>query len=98
MRVLAPARITVVVVMIVSPVLGQSVRSVMTVDIAPLYITANDRQQPLVTFDAGQILRLLQSGDEWLLVEFDDARWGRRVGWVQQKLVVVLSALPNRPD
>ena len=56
---------------------------------APIFIQPG-AQTPLRVAKAGTALKVLQEEGEWLEVEFNDPQFGRRVGWVQKKLVQVL--------
>jgi hypothetical protein len=55
---------------------------------APIFIQPG-AQTPLRVAKAGTALKVLQEEGEWLEVEFNDPQFGRRVGWVQKKLVQI---------
>ena len=55
---------------------------------APIYIQPG-AQTPLRVAKAGTALKVLQEEGEWLEVEFNDPQFGRRVGWIQKKLVQI---------
>jgi hypothetical protein len=59
---------------------------------APIFIQPG-AQTPLRVAKAGTALKVLQEEGEWLEVEFNDPQFGRRVGWVQKKLVQI-----SRPE
>lgn len=59
---------------------------------APIFVQPG-AQTPLRIAKVGTTLRVLQEEGEWLEVEFNDPQFGRRVGWVQKKLVQV-----SRPE
>jgi hypothetical protein len=42
---------------------------------------------PIVTFPRGTRLKILSVEGDWLMVEYQDRQWGRRVGYVQRRLV-----------
>ena len=49
---------------------------------APVRIVRDPKRVPLVVLHAGTKARVRDYKDKWLLVEFDDKRWGKRLGWV----------------
>ncbi|HJR58289.1 MAG TPA: hypothetical protein VJ813_02780 [Vicinamibacterales bacterium] len=53
---------------------------------APIFIQPG-AQTPLRVAKVGTSLKVLQEEGEWVEVEFSDPQFGRRVGWVQKKLV-----------
>jgi hypothetical protein len=55
---------------------------------APIFIQPG-AQVPLRVAKVGTTLKVLQEEAEWLEVEFNDPQFGRRVGWVQKKLVQI---------
>ncbi len=59
---------------------------------APIYIQPG-AQVPLRVAKPGTALKVLKEEGEWLEVEFNDPQFGRRVGWVEKKLVQV-----SRPE
>jgi hypothetical protein len=59
---------------------------------APIYIRPG-AQVPLRVAKPGTALKVLKEEGEWLEVEFNDPQFGRRVGWVEKKLVQV-----SRPE
>jgi hypothetical protein len=56
---------------------------------APIYVSAVVSQTPLRIAAAGTVLRVLAEETDWIQVEFQDPKWGRRVGWVQRQHVRV---------
>lgn len=67
------------------PVAAQSVATVTTN--APIYIGPEETQTPLRVAAVGTRLRVISEEGEWLQVEFQDPRYGRRVGYVQRRFV-----------
>jgi hypothetical protein len=81
-----------VVVLVVSlfcaavvPVAAQSTTATVTTQ-APIYLRPG-MEVPLRVASAGTLLNVLKEEAEWVEVEFNDPQWGRRVGWVQAKLL-----------
>lgn len=56
---------------------------------APVFVTAKRAATPLQVANKGAVFRLLGVDGEWYQVEFDDARWGPRVGWVEKQYATV---------
>ena len=52
---------------------------------APIFVTANKGPTPLLVVSKGSEFRLLGAEGEWYRVEFDDPRWGKRVGFVEKR-------------
>jgi hypothetical protein len=55
---------------------------------APIYLRPG-AEVPLRVAAAGTLLKVLKEEGEWVEVEFNDPQYGRRVGWVQLKLIRV---------
>ena len=53
---------------------------------APIYLRPGS-EVPLRVAAAGTLLKVLKEEGEWVEVEFNDPQYGRRVGWVQMKLI-----------
>ena len=53
---------------------------------APIYLRPG-MDVPLRVAAVGTLLKVLKEDGEWVEVEFNDPQWGRRVGWVQGKLI-----------
>ena len=53
---------------------------------APIYLRPG-MEVPLRVAAAGTLLKVLKEDAEWVEVEFNDPQYGRRVGWVQGKLL-----------
>jgi hypothetical protein len=53
---------------------------------APIFIQPG-AQVPLRVAKPGTTLKVLQEEGEWVEVEFNDPQFGRRVGWVEKKLL-----------
>ena len=54
---------------------------------APVYVLPDNTRTPLRVLAPGTRLRVLREQGDWLRVEFDDPRWGRRVGYIERKNV-----------
>jgi hypothetical protein len=52
---------------------------------APIFVTAHKAPTPLLVVSNGAGFRFLGAEGEWYRVEFDDPRWGKRVGFVEKK-------------
>jgi opacity protein-like surface antigen len=55
----------------------------------PVYVRPEVLQTPLVVLPAGIRVTVLDDFGEWLRIEFNDRQWGRRVGYVQRRLVTI---------
>lgn len=60
--------------------------------VAPIYLQPG-AQTPLRVAKVGTLLKVLQEEGEWAEVEFTDPQFGRRVGWVEKKLLRI-----SRPE
>ena len=49
---------------------------------APVFIEARVRPVPLTTLALGRVLIVWEADGEWYLIQFDDRRWGPRVGYI----------------
>ena len=49
---------------------------------APAYVAPRELEVPLATIAAGTRLPIMEAAGEWILVRFDDRRWGPRVGYL----------------
>ena len=60
-----------------------------TTTTAPIYVVPRPGPTlgPIRTAAAGTVLVVLNEKDDWLQVEFNDPQYGRRVGWLEKKLV-----------
>ncbi|HEY0875963.1 MAG TPA: hypothetical protein VGD94_20980 [Vicinamibacterales bacterium] len=54
--------------------------------VAPIYLQPG-AQTPLRVAKAGTLFKVLQEDADWVEVEFNDPQFGRRVGWVEKKLL-----------
>jgi hypothetical protein len=54
---------------------------------APVFVLPDATRTPLRMLTPGTRLRVLRDQGEWLRVEFDDPRWGPRVGYIERKHV-----------
>jgi hypothetical protein len=57
----------------------------------PVFVTARE-QTPLTVLAKGTVVRLRGVEGDWYQIEFDDPRWGRRVGFVAKKNATILPA------
>jgi hypothetical protein len=62
----------------------------LTMDQAPIYLRADASLTPLVTMPKDTRLTVLQLQDQWVMVEFPDRQFGRRIGYVARTLVTVV--------
>ena len=56
---------------------------------APVFLLPDATRAPLRTLPAGTSVRILEQKGDWVQIEFNDAQFGRRVGYVQTKYVQV---------
>ena len=56
---------------------------------APIFVTAQKGPTPLLVVSKGSGFRFLGVEGEWYRVEFNDPRWGKRVGFVENKHAIV---------
>ena len=68
-----------------APVSAQTTTATVTAQ-APIYLRPGS-EVPLRVAAAGTLLKVLKEEGEWVEVEFNDPQYGRRVGWVQGKLL-----------
>jgi hypothetical protein len=61
--------------------------SAITATSAPVYVLPDNTRTPLRVLAPATRLRVLREQGDWLRVEFDDPRWGRRVGYIERKNV-----------
>jgi hypothetical protein len=54
---------------------------------APVFVLPDATRTPLRVLTPGTRLRVLRDQGEWLRVEFDDPRWGPRIGYIERKHV-----------
>jgi hypothetical protein len=54
---------------------------------APIFILPDATRTPLRTLPAGTSVRILEEKGDWIRIEFIDAQFGRRVGYVERKFV-----------
>jgi hypothetical protein len=54
---------------------------------APVFVLPDNTRTPLRTLAPGTRLRVLRESGDWLRVEFQDPRWGSRVGYIERKHV-----------
>jgi hypothetical protein len=52
---------------------------------APVFVLPDATRTPLRVLAPGTRLRVLREQGDWLRVEFEDPRWGRRVGYIERK-------------
>jgi len=53
----------------------------------PVYIRPDATRQPLRTLPQSTPVRVLEELGDWVRIEFQDAQWGRRVGYAQRKTI-----------
>ena len=49
---------------------------------SPAYVAPRQLEVPLATIAAGTRLPIMEAAGEWILVRFEDRRWGPRVGYL----------------
>lgn len=57
------------------------IRNVVTLTDVPVYVDARRMDQPLTTFPSGVMLMVFERSGDWLLLRFQDARFGLRFGY-----------------
>ena len=67
-----------------------------TATAAPIFVKPDPTRTPLRLAEKGTNLNVLTSEGEWYLVEWDDSRWGRRVGYIEKRHVNALVAAPQQ--
>jgi hypothetical protein len=65
---------------------AQTGASAVVTTAAPVFLQPG-AQTPLRVAKVGTVFKVLQQEGEWVEVEFNDPQFGRRVGWVEKKLV-----------
>jgi opacity protein-like surface antigen len=71
-------------------------RAVVIAD-APIFVLPDDSRVPLQVVKAGTILTATEAPDNiWLRVEFQDPQYGRRIGYIQARYVVLAPSDSNR--
>ena len=73
-------------VRIAAPALGQLLTLTSG---APIFVSAHRAPTPLLVVSQGSEFRLLGVEGEWYRVEFNDPRWGKRVGFVEKDHAIV---------
>lgn len=53
---------------------------------------------PLRVLPNGTVVKVLQESDVWVQVEFNDPQYGRRVGWVEKKLLKFYQPVPEAAE
>ncbi len=66
-----------------------------TVADAPIFLYMDTKRTPLTSLKQGTVLRVLEVEGDWIFVEFEDARWGTRLGYVERKNVGTIKANPS---
>ena len=56
-----------------------------TIAETPVYIRPDATLTPLRTLPRSTPVRVLEEVGEWMRIEFQDAQWGRRVGYAQRQ-------------
>jgi len=58
-----------------------------TIAETPVYIRPDATRTPLKTLPRSTPVRVLEELGDWMRIEFQDAQWGRRVGYAQRKTI-----------
>jgi hypothetical protein len=66
-------------------VLRTAPTAAITTATTPVYISPAVGRTPLKELPANTRVRVLGQKGDWTQIEFDDSKWGRRVGWVESK-------------
>jgi hypothetical protein len=61
--------------------------AVVAVANTPVYVQPVVRRTPLAVFPVGTRFDILDEGESWVRVEWNDPRWGRRIGYVEKNRV-----------
>jgi len=64
----------------------------------PVFVQPNPKQQPLTRVEIGTVLPLQRTEGDWFLVQFEDRRWGSRVGYVHCSNVAVATPRTSQPQ
>ena len=56
---------------------------------APIFVLPETTRTPLRVAQEGTVLSVVSSEGEWYLVAWEDAQWGRRLGYIQKRNVNV---------
>ena len=76
-----------------APAIGHAQQTTATViSNAPIYVRPEVRSPPLRVAAAGTRLNVLKVEGDWAQVEFKDPSFGRRIGWVQLRLLEIRQA------
>jgi hypothetical protein len=75
-----------------APLLAQGMPTASVTTVAPIYLKPG-AEIPLRVAAVGTSLTVLKEEGDWAQVEFNDPQYGRRVGWVQVKLIRI-----SRPE
>jgi len=86
------ASIVIVGMIASAPTLAQGTPTASVTTVAPIYLQPG-AQIPLRVAAVGTALKVFREEGEWAEVEFNDPQYGRRVGWVQSKLIRI-----SRPE
>lgn len=85
--------IAIIAVLAAMPAAAQSAGpTAIVTTVAPIYLQPG-AQTPLRVAKVGTSLKVLQEDADWVEVEFNDPQYGRRVGWVEKKLLRI-----SRPE
>lgn len=52
---------------------------------AAVFVAPDSRREPLRILRAGTQVQVMREEGDWLLVQFDDPRWGRRTGYIRKE-------------
>jgi hypothetical protein len=65
----------------------------------PIFVVANENRTPLTVVQDGTVLTLIRIGGDWYQVEFVDAQFGKRAGYIhKQYLKAAVFANPTAPQ
>jgi opacity protein-like surface antigen len=65
---------------------------------APVYLLPDNTRTPLRMLPSGTQLTVQRIQGDWLQITFNDAQFGRRTGWIEQRFVRVSAGKPTQPD
>jgi hypothetical protein len=82
------AAIVIVGIIASAPLLAQGTPTASVATEAPIYLKPG-AEIPLRVAAVGTSLKVLKEEGDWAQVEFNDPQYGRRVGWIQVKLIRV---------
>ena len=79
--------------------LSQGLSTGMLTENAPVFLYPDATRTPLATLDKGTTVRVLERQGDWYRIEFRDARFGDRTGFIRaDSLALQPSAKPQVKD